>query len=65
VNPQETSPKRSGGSESDDEPTSPGPDLTQEERDARTVLCMQLSARVTRKALRQLFQQVGKVCFHE
>lgn len=61
MNPQETSPKRSGGSESDDEPTSPGPDLTQEERDARTVLCMQLSARVTRKALRQLFQQVGKV----
>ena len=51
----------SGPSESEEEPSSPGPDLTQEERDARTVLCMQLSARVTKKALKQLFQQVGKV----
>ena len=49
-------------SESEEEPSSPGPDLTQEERDARTVLCMQLSARVTKKALKQLFCQVGKVC---
>lgn len=52
-------PPEAAGSE--EEATSPGPDLTQEERDARTVLCMQLSAHVSKKALKQLFTQVGKV----
>ncbi|GIY31962.1 RNA-binding protein 39 [Caerostris darwini] len=37
------------------------PDLTPEERDMRTVFCMQLSQRVTARDLEEFFSPVGKV----
>lgn len=40
----------------------PGPELTPEERDARTVFCMQLSARIRPRDLEEFFSSVGKVC---
>lgn len=39
----------------------PGPELTPEERDARTVFCMQLSARIRPRDLEEFFSSVGKV----
>ena len=39
----------------------PDPDLTPEERDARTVFCMQLSARIRPRDLEEFFSSVGKV----
>jgi len=39
----------------------PEPDLTPEERDARTVFCMQLSARIRPRDLEEFFSSVGKV----
>lgn len=38
-----------------------GPDLTPEERDARTVFCMQLAARIRPRDLEEFFSSVGKV----
>lgn len=37
------------------------PDMTPEERDARTVFCMQLSARIRPRDLEEFFSAVGKV----
>jgi RNA-binding protein 23/39 len=37
------------------------PELTPEERDQRTVFCMQLSARIRPRDLEEFFSQVGKV----
>ena len=37
------------------------PELTPEERDARTVFCMQLSARIRPRDLEDFFTAVGKV----
>lgn len=37
------------------------PDLTPEERDMRTVFCMQLSQRVRARDLEEFFSPVGKV----
>ncbi|XP_070195039.1 RNA-binding protein 39-like isoform X2 [Littorina saxatilis] len=37
------------------------PDMTPEERDARTVFCMQLSARIRARDLEEFFSSVGKV----
>lgn len=42
----------------------PEPDLTPEERDARTVFCMQLSARIRPRDLEEFFSSVGKVSFN-
>lgn len=39
----------------------PGPELTPEERDARTVFCMQLAARIRPRDLEEFFSSVGKV----
>lgn len=39
----------------------PEPDLTPEERDMRTVFCMQLSARIRARDLEEFFSAVGKV----
>ncbi|KAL5022523.1 hypothetical protein ScPMuIL_001678 [Solemya velum] len=39
----------------------PKQDLTPEERDARTVFCMQLSARIRQRDLEEFFSSVGKV----
>lgn len=39
----------------------PGPEMTPEERDARTVLCMQLSAKLRPRDLEEFFASVGKV----
>ena len=36
-------------------------DMTPEERDARTVFCMQLSARIRARDLEEFFSSVGKV----
>lgn len=36
--------------------------LTPEERDARTVFCMQLAARIRPRDLEEFFSAVGKVC---
>lgn len=40
--------------------------MTPEERDARTVFCMQLSARIRPRDLEEFFSSVGKVsaCVH-
>jgi len=38
-------------------------ELTPEERDARTVFCMQLSQRVRARDLEEFFSSVGKVQF--
>jgi hypothetical protein len=40
----------------------PSPELTPEERDARTVFCMQLAARIRPRDLEEFFSAVGKVC---
>lgn len=40
---------------------SPDPEPPSEERDRRTVMCMQLSARVGPKELEEFFQKVGQV----
>ncbi|XP_025114772.1 RNA-binding protein 39-like isoform X1 [Pomacea canaliculata] len=37
------------------------PEITPEERDARTVICMQLSARIRARDLEEFFSSVGKV----
>ena len=37
-------------------------EMTPEERDARTVFCMQLSARIRPRDLEEFFSSVGKVC---
>ena len=37
------------------------PELTPEERDLRTVFCMQLSARIKPRDLEEFFSSVGKV----
>ena len=39
----------------------PDPEMTPEERDARTVFCMQLSARIRPRDLEEFFSSVGKV----
>lgn len=39
----------------------PLPELTPEERDARTVFCMQLSNRIRPRDLEEFFSSVGKV----
>ena len=39
----------------------PQPDLTPEERDARTVFCMQMSARIRPRDIEEFFSSVGKV----
>ena len=36
--------------------------MTPEERDARTVFCMQLAARIRPRDLEEFFSSVGKVC---
>lgn len=41
--------------------SSPGPELTAEERDARTVFVMQLSNRLKQRELAEFFEQAGKV----
>lgn len=40
----------------------PQPEMTPEERDVRTVFCMQLAARIRPKDLEEFFSSVGKVC---
>ena len=40
----------------------PEPEMTPEERDARTVFCMQLAARIRPRDLEEFFSSVGKVC---
>ena len=37
------------------------PELTPEERDARTVVCMQLASRIRSEDLQEFFSSVGKV----
>jgi len=39
----------------------PSPELNPEERDARTVFCMQLAARIRPRDLEEFFSAVGKV----
>ena len=39
------------------------PEMTPEERDARTVFCMQLSARIRPRDLEEFFSSVGKVWY--
>lgn len=39
----------------------PGPELSPEERDARTIFCMQLSARIRPRDLEEFFSSIGKV----
>lgn len=39
----------------------PEPELTPEERDVRTVFCMQLAARIRPRDLEEFFSSVGKV----
>jgi len=39
----------------------PSPELSPEERDARTVFCMQLAARIRPRDLEEFFSAVGKV----
>ncbi|ESO82785.1 hypothetical protein LOTGIDRAFT_184582 [Lottia gigantea] len=41
--------------------TAPTPELSPEEKDARTVFCMQLSARIRPRDLEEFFSSVGKV----
>ncbi|XP_076110737.1 RNA-binding protein 39-like isoform X2 [Mytilus galloprovincialis] len=60
--------ERGGGGRDRSSSTSPfkftrlaGPDLTPEERDARTVFCMQLAARIRPRDLEEFFSSVGKV----
>lgn len=38
-------------------------DLTPEERDARTIFCMQLSQKIRAKDLEEFFSSVGKVSY--
>lgn len=40
----------------------PADELSPEERDARTVFCMQLSQRIRARDLEEFFSSVGKVC---
>ena len=40
---------------------SPEPDMPTEDRDRRTVMVMQLAAKVTPKELEEFFQKVGQV----
>jgi hypothetical protein len=40
----------------------PVDELSPEERDARTVFCMQLSQRIRARDLEEFFSSVGKVC---
>ena len=40
----------------------PSPELNPEERDARTIFCMQLAARIRPRDLEEFFSAVGKVC---
>ena len=40
----------------------PEPEMTPEERDARTVFCMQRAARIRPRDLEEFFSSVGKVC---
>ena len=40
----------------------PPQEMTPEERDARTVFCMQLSARIRPRDLEEFFSSVGVVC---
>ena len=40
---------------------SPEPELPSEDRDRRTVMCMQLAAKVGPKHLEEFFQKVGQV----
>lgn len=42
-------------------PREPSPELTPEERDQRTVFCMQLAARIRPRDLEEFFSNVGKV----
>ena len=42
-------------------PRSPDPQPPSEDRDKRTVMCMQLAARVGPKELEEFFQKVGQV----
>ena len=39
------------------------PELNPEERDARTVVCMQLASRIKSEDLEEFFSSVGKVTF--
>jgi len=39
----------------------PSPEMSPEERDARTVFCMQLAARIRPRDLEEFFSAVGKV----
>jgi len=39
----------------------PSPEMSPEERDARTVFCMQLAARIRPRDLEDFFSAVGKV----
>jgi len=41
--------------------STPSPEMTPEERDARTVFCMQLAARIRPRDLEEFFSAVGKV----
>ena len=41
---------------------SPNAEPPSEDRDRRTVMCMQLSAKVSPKDLEEFFQKVGQVC---
>ena len=41
---------------------SPEPEIPSEDRDRRTVMCMQLAARVGPSQLEEFFQKVGQVC---
>ena len=43
------------------EPRDPGPELSEEEKDKRTVFCMQLAQRVTGKDLEEFLGPAGKV----
>ncbi|XP_066262003.1 RNA-binding protein 39 isoform X1 [Euwallacea similis] len=56
-------PFRKGGARSPPglRPQSPAEELSSEERDARTVFCMQLSQRVRARDLEEFFSSVGKV----
>lgn len=39
----------------------PEPEMSPEERDARTIFCMQLSAKIRPRDLEEFFSSVGKV----
>jgi len=39
------------------------PEMNPEERDARTVVCMQLASRIQSEDLQEFFSSVGKVVF--